>query len=377
LENIIINEKNIGLPPGTPVYVGDRPASAQDISIITYSPHIAELKIISKIDELPQSNNDTIMWININGLKDIDSIKKLAQTFDIHSLTIEDILNTEQQPKIEDFENYRFISFKSIQQEKKFHHLQKKKKKFFNYKLKKASEQIAEIEEFIIDQISIIIMENVLITFQEIAGDPFNGIRKRILENSGQIRKMGTDYLAYSLIDAVVDDYYLALSHLEDDIEGYEARAVITSDDTFISEIQDTKNYLLQIKRAMIPLRDILVVIFRQSEPDISDELKPFLQDLRENLNNAIITVENYREWSSNIIDVNLSVLSYQLNKVMKILATISAIFIPLTVITGIYGMNFTYMPELDKPWAYPVVLGSMGFIAITMIIFFKIRHWF
>ena len=167
------------------------------------------------------------------------------------------------------------------------------------------------------------------------------------------------------------------MAHLEDDIENFEERAVITSNDTFIAEIQDTKKYLFQIKRAMFPLRDNLVTISRQSMPLTNDELKPFLQDLRENLTNAIETVEHYREWLSNIMDVNLSVLSYQLNKIMKILAVISAIFIPLTFIAGVYGMNFTFMPELSHSWGYPAVLGFMGFIALSMVIFFKIRRWF
>ena len=197
------------------------------------------------------------------------------------------------------------------------------------------------------------------------------------MENTGQIRSMGTDYITYSMIDAVVDEYNLTLSKLEDDIENFEDRAAKTSDDTFISEIQDTKKNLFQIKRTMLPLRDNLVIITRQNMPVFNNDLKPFLQDLQENLGNAIETVENYRDWLSNIMEVNLSVLSYQMNKVMKILAIVSAIFIPLTFIAGVYGMNFEYMPELGQRWAYPIVLGCMGFIALMMALFFKKRHWF
>ena len=376
MKSIFLNKKNIGLPPGTPVYVGDRPAAAMDISTLTFDSSSAEIHNISSVDELTSCKDDAIMWINVNGLKDIDAIKKLAQNYNIHPLTVEDILNTEQQPKIETFDNYSFISFKSIQREKKFRHT-KKTKKWSLQIVHRSAKDDESPDEFIIDQISMIIMKNVLITFQEMAGDPFNGIRKRILENSGQIRSMGTDYLAYSLIDAVVDEYFLALDHLEDDIENFEDRAVKTSDDNFIAEIQDTKKYLLQIKRAMLPLRNNLIIMSRKNILLSSDELKPFLQDLRENLNHAIEIVENYRDWLSNIMDVNLSVLSYQLNKVMKILAIVSAIFIPLTFIAGIYGMNFENMPELSYPWAYPAVLSLMGLVAFTMVAFFKIRHWF
>jgi magnesium transporter len=376
MENIIITEDNIGLPPGTPVYVGDRPASAMDISVITYNASHAEKYKISSIDELSSCKNNGIMWVNINGLKEIDELNKLAAVYNIHSLTIEDVLNTKQQPKFETFADYSFLSFKSIQHEAKpvtAEEKQKQSRKWFKKKIKEEERE----EEITIDQISLIIMKNILITFQEIPGDPFGSIRKRISENIGQIRKKGTDYLAYSLIDAVVDVYYLAFAGLEEDIEIFEDRAIKTSNDTFIADIQDTKKELFQIKRAILPLRENLMIISHQGLPFTNNELKPFLQDLHENLNNAIEIVENYREWLTNIVDVNLSVLSYQMNKVMKILATVSAIFIPLTFIVGIYGMNFEYMPELSRPWAYPMVLIIMGCIALGMVVFFKIRKWF
>jgi magnesium transporter len=372
----LVNEQNLGQQPGTAA--GDGPSPTYGISILSFNQSSAQMRDLSSVDELLSYNNDlTILWINIEGLKDTDSIKKLEKMYNIHPLTIEDALDSKQQPKVETFGDYRFISLKSIRHEKNFHSIkQENKKHLFNFNQKKTKEQPENIEEFIIDHISIIIMRNVLITIQEIPGDSFGDIRKRILENIGQIRKMGTDYLAYSLIDAVVDEYYFSLAHLEDDIEDFEDNATKTDNDTFISEIQDTKKYLFQIKRAMLPLRENLMVISRQ-DMLTNEELKPFLQDLRENLANAIDSVETYREWLTNIMDVNLSVLSYQLNKVMKILAVISAIFIPLTFIAGIYGMNFEFMPELNHPWGYPIVLGIMGAVALSMVILFKTRKWF
>ena len=361
--------KNMDLPPGSPVYMGDRPASEMDLSIITYDPNTAQMYHLSYVDELLQYKNDSgVSWINVSGLKNVDSIKHLGELYNIHPLSIEDILHTTQQPKIEIFGNYSFLSAKTIQQEKNFHHKQEKQKR---------QDQQKEIDEFLIDQVSIIIMKNVLITFQEMPGDSFDGIRKRILNDTGEIRKMGTDYLAYAIIDAVVDEYFLTINHLEEDIENIEDRATKTSDNMYIQEIQDTKKYLLHIKRAISPLKDNIAAIIRYEKFFQTEALKPFLQDLSENLNHAIITVDNYREWLSNIMDVNLSVLSYQMNKVMKVLATISTIFIPLTFIAGIYGMNFEFMPELQYRFAYPVVLGGMGIIAAMMIIIFKIRHWF
>ena len=370
-------EKGLNLMPGNPVYVGDKPALEMDLSIMLYDSDTAQMKHLSDIDELEQfKKSSKISWISISGLKDVDSIKRLGDLYDIHPLSIEDILNTEQQPKIEIFDEYRFLSIKTIQQEKNFHHKQEGKKKpsFF---FQKNTKEDNEIDEFIIDQVSIIIMKDVLITFEEIPGGPFEIVRKRILEDLGGIRKMGTDYLAYSIIDAIVDEYLLAINHLEEDIENFEERATKTTDDTFIGEIQDTKKYLLQIKRALSPAKDTILIISRHRMFFQTDELKPYLQDLYENLNHAMTMIENHREWLTNIMDVNLSVLSHQMNKVMKVLATISTIFIPLTFIAGIYGMNFVHMPELEYEIAYPIVLCFMVMVALTMIVIFKIRHWF
>jgi magnesium transporter len=313
-------------------------------------------------------------WINVSGLDDVDSIKKIGEHFNLHPLSVEDILHTKQQPKIEVFENYRYLSIKTIQQEKRFRHYNETKG---SSRHKKIKEQAEKIEEFLIDQISIVILKNVLITFQEMHGDAFNEIRKKILENIGEIRKAGTDYLIYAIIDAVVDEYFITINHLEEDIESFEDRSAKTNDETFIDEIQDTKKYLLQIKRAISPLRDCLNKITRQENFFQTEKLKPYLQDLNENINHALITVENYREWLSNIMEVNLSVVSYQTNKVMKVLTVISTIFIPLTFIAGIYGMNFDFMPELRFEPAYFIVLGGMGLIGVIMLIVFKIHHWF
>jgi len=339
-----------------------------DLSIITYDSTAAHMQRLSNIDELAQyKSNLKTSWINVSGLEDVEGIKRFGELYKIHPLTIEDILNTEQQPKLEIFDKYKFLSIKTIQREKNFHH---------NHKNAKKNKQ-EETDEFLIDQVSMIIMKNVIITFQEIKGDPFDGIRKKILEGIGGIRKKGMDYLTYSIIDAIVDEYFLTLNHLEEDIENFEDRATKTSDDSFIEEIQETKKYLLQIKRAISPLRDNIFVISHHGIITQTDELKPFLQDLSENLNHAIAMVENHREWLTNIMDVNLSVLSQQTNKVMKVLAMISTIFIPLTFIAGIYGMNFNFMPELEYQLGYPLVLGGMGITAIIMLFIFKKHRWF
>jgi magnesium transporter len=348
-----------------------------DLSIISYDSNSAQLNNLSSVDELTQYHDDSkISWINFNGLDDVDSIKQLGKYFNIHPLSIDDIFHTDRQPKIEIFENYRYLSIKTIQREKRFHH-HNENSRSSRYKRIKKQDAKEKIDEFLIDQISLIIMKNTLITFQEIQGDAFDDIRKKILENIGEIRKSGTDYLTYAIIDAVVDEYFLTINHLEEDIEGFEERSAKTNDETFIDEIQDTKKYLLQIKRAILPLRNCLNKITRQENFFRTDKLKPFLQDLSENINHALITVENFREWLSSIMEENLSIVSYQTNKIMKVLTVISTIFIPLTFIAGIYGMNFDFMPELRYGPAYFIVLGFMALVAIVMLMLFKIYHWF
>jgi len=364
-----------------PVYSGDIPASEMKLSYINYDSKSAETKDVSSIDEVIKLKSDSkILWINVSGLKDIEEIKRLGELLEIHPLTIEDILQTEQQAKMEVFDKYRFLLVKTIMQKKNaFCRLNAEKKKNFLSFLNKNNFKSHEIniDELIITQVGIVIMKNILLTFQELSRGAFESIRKKIMENTGEIRKMETDYLAYLIIDKIVDEYFNSINHLEDHIENLEERATGTSDDTYIEEIQETKKYLLLIKKAILPLKNNLLIISRQESFFQTGEIKPFLQDLIENLDHAVTQVEHYREWLSSVMEVNLSVLSYQLNKVMKVLAMISAIFIPLSFIAGIYGMNFDVMPELRYNFGYFIVLGVMGLVAAIMIVYFKIRRWF
>jgi len=364
-----------------PVYDGDIPPSEMTLSFINYDSASAETKDVSTIDEVIKLKNDSkILWINVSGLKDIDSIKRLGELLEIHPLTIEDILQTEQQAKMEVFDNYRFFLVKTIVQKKNiFSRINAGKKKFSLPFLTKKNpiSQEEKTDELIITQVGMIIMKNVLLTFQELSGGAFESIKRKILENTGEIRKMETDYLAYLIIDKIVDEYFNSINHLEEHIENLEERATKTNDDTYIEEIQETKKYLLFIKKAILPLKNNLLIISRQESFFQTGDIKPFLQDLIENLDHAVTQVEHYREWLSSVMEVNLSVLSYQLNKIMKVLAMISAIFIPLSFIAGIYGMNFDVMPELRYKMAYFIVLGVMLIVAVTMIVFFKVRKWF
>jgi magnesium transporter len=342
---------DLGLPPGSAVYVGDRNPEEMELSIIGFDPVGAWVKTADTVEELLQYRNDSgYTWINVNGLKNNDAISRLAAEYKIHPLTIEDILNTERRPKVEEFDNYLFITFREISRPLE--------------------------DPFAFDQISLALTANTVITFQETAGDSFDGIRRRILNNVGRIRRLGTDYLAYSLMDSVVDRYFLALDTLGMDIENFEERAMDNKDTAFISDVQTTKQRLHHIRRVIWPLREGLAALLRSESPLIRNELSPFLKDLQENVIHAAETVESYREALSGAMEIHLSTASNHLNKVMKVLTIISTIFIPLTFIVGVYGMNFTNMPEIPTAYGYFVVWGIMILIAVGMIIFFKKRDW-
>jgi magnesium transporter len=263
---------------------------------------------------------------------------------------MEDILNTGQRPKMEEFDNYLFICLKGIEQKN---------------------------GELVFDHISLVILENTVVSFQGFSGDSFDGIRKRIMNNAGRIRRLGTDYLAYTLLDSVVDEYFLVLDALGDNIERFEERAVDENDRDFIPDIQGTKQKLLHMRRAIWPLRESLSLLLRLESPLLSGDLLPFFKDLQENTIQAAETVETYRELMAGVMEVNLSVMSNRMNNVMKVLTIISTLFIPLTFIVGVYGMNFANMPELSYPYAYPIVWGVMIVVALGMLLFFKRRRWF
>ncbi|MDR2070624.1 MAG: magnesium/cobalt transporter CorA [Treponema sp.] len=321
------------------------------LSIIGYDPIGSWTKTAVTVDELLNYKNPAgITWINVDGTDNHDAITRLAEAYRIHPLTIEDILDAEQRPKVEEFDHYLFICLKAIAQKD---------------------------GELVFDLVSMVILENTVISVQGLPGDSFAGIRKRIMNNVGRIRRMGTDYLSYLLMDSVVDEYFFVLDALGDAIEKFEERAADGNDPSFIPDVQNTKQKLLQMRRAIWPLRESLSILLRMDSPLLSGDLMPFFKDLQENAVQAAETVETYRELMAGVMEVNLSVMSNRMNGIMKVLTIISTLFIPLTFIVGVYGMNFTNMPELQYRYAYPVTWGVMIAIVLGMLYFFKRRHWF
>ncbi|MDR1748413.1 MAG: magnesium/cobalt transporter CorA [Spirochaetaceae bacterium] len=331
--------------------VCSRSSAETHLSIIVYDSEGSRENEASTIEELLSYRDPSrINWIKVTGLGDKNAISSLAESYSIHPLTAEDILDTEHRPKAEEFDDYLYFNLKCITRKK---------------------ETIAEYE-----QISLILTSDTVITFQERQGDSFDTIRRRITSNTGRIRRMGADYLAYTLLDSVVDGYFLVLDMLEEKIEEFELRATDATDTQFISDIQTAKQEVMRIRRVIWPLRESLSLVQRFESSLIHDELSPFLKDLQDNIIQATETVDNYRELLAGIMEVNLSSISNGMNSIMKVLTIISTIFIPLSFIVGIYGMNFIYMPELNHTWGYPLVLGIMAVIAGAMLLYFKKKKW-
>jgi len=319
------------------------------MSLIGYDPVGAWEYTEESIERLLAYKNPAgVTWINLNYL-DHETINSLAAKYKIHPLTVEDILDPDQRPKAEEFDDYLFITVKAIHRHE------------------------TELEY---EQISMILTESTVITFQERPGDNFDGIRKRIRNNAGRIRKQGADYLMYALVDAIVDEYFIILDKVGEETEEFEDRAANDSDGDFITDIQKIKQTLFSLRKSIWPLRDSVSHIMHSESRLLSNELDPFLKDLHDHALQAAETVESYREIIASVMEMNLSAISNGMNKIMKVLTIISTIFIPLTFIVGVYGMNFQYMPELASPYGYPAVIGVMIVIAAGMLAFFKRRRW-
>ncbi|HUW23216.1 MAG TPA: magnesium/cobalt transporter CorA [bacterium] len=345
--------RKAGLPPGTLIHVGKKGEERVNISIIDYDEKHYQEKETENIEEsFPFKDKPTVSWINIEGIHKIEIIEKIGKHFNLHPLLLEDILNTDQRPKIEDFDDYIFVVLKML---------------YYDEKEK----------EIISEQVSLIIGSNFVISFQEKEGDVFNPIRDRIRNAKGRIRKMGADYLAYALIDAIVDNYFIILEKIGEKVEGMEDELVTNPTPETLQTIHNLKRDTIFLRKSVWPLREGISVLERSESPLIQESTGIFLRDVYDHTIQVIDTIETFRDMVSGMLDIYLSSISNRMNEVMKVLTIIATIFIPLTFIAGVYGMNFKYMPELEWRWAYFGVLAIMLVVGILMISYFRRKKWF
>ena len=345
--------KKVGLPPGTLVHVGEKKIGDIKITLIDYDNSYLEEKEIKNIDEcFPFKDKPTVTWINVEGLHQIEILEKLGNFFGVHPLAQEDILNTDQRPKLEDFDNNIFIVLKML-----------------SYDDKRS--------EIITEQVSVILGTNFVISFQEgIEGDVFEPVRERIRGHKGRIRQAGPDYLTYRLFDAVVDNYFIILEKLGQKIEPLEEELLDNPTSKTLQKIHHFKNEMIFLRKTVWPLREVISTLQRNESALINEVTRIYLRDVYDHAIQVMDSVESIRDMLSGMLDIYLSTMNNKLNQVMKVLTIIATIFMPPTFIVGVYGMNFKYMPELDWKYGYPVILLIMLTIAVTMLVIFRKKKW-
>ena len=346
------SSQKAGMSPGVVVHVGEQKIETARITLMAYDQTRLEEKQLKRIEDcFAYKDTPPVSWINIDGLHEVELIEKIGTHFNIHPLTQEDIVNTGQRPKVEDFEEYIYLVFKML----------------------KFDETIGHTTS---EQVSLIVGPHYLLSFQETEGDVFNSVRERIRKGRIHIRKSGPDYLAYALIDAVVDHYFLILEKMGEKIEHFEEQLHLQPTPEILQATYDLKRELMFFRKQVWPIREVLNA-WQKSESSIVQETnKVFIRDVYDHTMQVIDTIDSLRDIISGLMDLYLSTVSNKMNEVMKVLTIMATIFIPLTFVAGIYGMNFKYMPELEWKWSYLVLWILLIVIFCGMIFYFKRKKW-
>lgn len=352
-QNTKKRSKKAGFPPGALIHIGDRLEEKPKITVINYSEEEfskVEAKTPEECTTLKGKAN--VCWVNVIGIHEGEIIERIGQIFNLHPLLLEDIMNTDQRPKMESYDDYLFVVLKIL----------------FYDEMEKTTAM---------EQISIVLGTNYVLSFQERENNIFDPLLEHLKNGKGRIRKMGADYLVYSLIDMIIDNYFLILEKLGDLVDNLEVQLVASPKRETLKSIQKLKKEMIFLRRSVWPLREVINSMERGESSLIQSSTYVYLRDIYDHTIQAIDTIETYRDMLSGMLDIYLSSVSYKLNEIMKVLTVVSTIFIPLTFIVGLYGMNFQFMPELKSPWGYPAVLLLMVIVSLSMLYYFKKKKWF
>jgi magnesium transporter len=342
-----------GLPPGSLVHVGTAKGVGTRLCILDYDAENLRERDGAALPEcLPLRSAPTVTWINVDGLASIDVVEGLGQGFGVHPLVLEDILNPEQRPKLEDFGDYLFVVLKMLSYD-------------------------ALRESVHAEQVGLVLGKGYLLTFQEQGGDVFDPVRERLRKGNGRLRKLGADYLLYALVDAVIDNYFVILERFDERIEVLEEALTADARTALVHEIHALKRQMISLRKAVWPLREVVGGLERGETVLVERETRVFLRDVYDHTIQVIDTVETFRDILSGMLDVYMSTVGNRMNAIMKVLTIVGTIFIPLTFIASIYGMNLEHMPLLHARWAFPGLLAVMAGIALGMLAIFKRRGWF
>jgi len=328
-----------------------QPEGTHVTAIVYDETHFEEQTLSPSDDWTACSNKAGVIWIDVTGLDAPWPLELAASCFGLHPLIQEDILNTDQRPKIDHFANYVFVVLKSLSHDK-------------------AQDTVLH------GQVSIILGPNYVLSFHDLDHDTFGPIRQRIRHARGRIRALGPDYLMHALVDLVVDDYIGTLEYLGEQLEALEEEVVEHPTKGTLPQIHDMKQEMILLRRSVWPLREVVGSLARRESTLINDATIIYFRDVYDHAFQVMDTIETFRDMLSGMLDIYLSSISNRLNEIMKVLTIVSTVFIPLTFVSGVYGMNFRHMPELQWKYGYPVVLGIMFFVLISMLVYFRKKHW-
>lgn len=346
-----ITTDKVGLAPGQAVFTGDRRVDEVSIEWVRYGPDLVEEGEVDSVEELPAPDPGSVLWVNVDGLHDVELVKAVGERFQLHPLAIEDILNVRGRPTAEDFNGQLFTSCKML--------------------------RVAADGTLDSEHVSIAFGPGWVLSFQETHGDCLDNVRTRITDPTARIRTRGTDYLWYALLDAMVDQYAVVLSALGVRIEELEEEVWSEeSDHDLAQRAQETRHGLLVVRRAVRPLREQLLLLTGDAPALITDQTEPYLGDLEAHLLQHNDVIDHLRDAVTSLLEAHVSVISMRTNEVMRVLTIMASIFIPMTFVAGVYGMNFRYMPELTEPWAYPIVWAVMLGIGLAMLYYFWRKKW-
>ncbi len=344
--------KNIGQMPWSIIYTGNNPTQTSIINMMDYREDEVKQTQVLDIKECEEHLRHWVKWIDFIGVDQTSDLESFGKLFELHPLTLEDIANVHQRPKMEDMDDYLFLVLKMFD---------------FDHEEQKIKEE----------QISLILGERYVITFQENEwSDDFSNVKERILKGKGKIRKMKSDYLMYSILDSIVDQYFVVLEHIEEKIEVLQDELMTNPTTATLPKIQNLKQELIWLRKSIWPVREIINSLQKTDSDLIHDELHTYLRDVYDHTIQIIDTIETFRDIIAGSLDIYLSSISNRMNEIMKVLTIIGTIFIPLTFIVGVYGMNFKYMPEFDMKLAYPILWIIMIWLVVWMIWFFRKKKW-
>lgn len=346
------SRRNRNTPPGSAIYTGEARDAAIRVQLIDYTADALREEVIERAAVLRSLASDaTVSWINLDGIHLAEEVQAVCQAFGVHPLWMEDILNPSSRPKAEVLDGRLLVIAKMIHS--------------------------SDGQEIDAEQVSVVLLEGVVLTFQQRPGDAWEPLRERIRSGRGRVRRMGADYLLHALLDAVVDAYFAAIEGTEERLVRLEDRAMDPSaPDVELRTVYALRTELGELRRVVRPMREVAGQLLREDDSPVLKGTRPYFQDLSDHVSQLMDALEAGRERTVQLLELQLALDGHRLNENMRVLTVISSVFIPLTFIAGIYGMNFQNMPELSFPWAYPVVLGVMVLMAAAMIVWFRRRHW-